>query len=198
MDLKQSTATKVPVRMLNASGVGVTGIAFGAATVYLQAFGGSSAAKVLAPGDWVEVDAVNLPGVYDLSLSALEMGTLGMLKYSVAAAGAVTYVGIVNVIAYALFDVYSQALVAATNASTAATNASNAEAAANAAASDAALASARALSCLKLGANRLKIDTVANTCTLYDDDDTTPLFVWNLKDAAGAPTATAIFERIPV
>jgi hypothetical protein len=191
MDIKQSTATKVPVRLLDSSGVGVTGKAFGDATVYLQAFGGSSAVKVLGAGDWVEVDSTNMPGVYDLSLAVGDVATTGMLKYSVAASGAVTYVGIVNVVAYTLYDTYSQALVAATNASTAATNASNAETAANA-------ADTTATTVRKLQSNRLKIDTGANTCTLYDDDDVTPLFVWNLKDSSGSPTSTSIFERDPV
>ncbi|MFA5123301.1 hypothetical protein [Zavarzinia sp.] len=47
----------------------------------------------------------------------------------------------------------------------------------------------------KLKQNRLKIDTAARTQILYDDDGTTPLKTWALKDENGDPTATRIFER---
>ena len=44
---------------------------------------------------------------------------------------------------------------------------------------------------------RWKIDTTANTLTLYDTDNTTPIAVFDLKDAAGQPSSTAVFERVP-
>jgi len=50
----------------------------------------------------------------------------------------------------------------------------------------------------KIQRNRLKIDGTANTLTIYDDDETTPLFVYNTKDSLGAPSTTSIFERDPV
>lgn len=50
----------------------------------------------------------------------------------------------------------------------------------------------------KIGRNRLKIDGTAFTMTVYDDDETTPLFVWNTKDSLGAPSTSPIFERDPV
>lgn len=46
-------------------------------------------------------------------------------------------------------------------------------------------------------ANRDRIDTGANTLTRYDDDGTTPLLVFDLKDSGGAPNATSIFEKDP-
>lgn len=41
--------------------------------------------------------------------------------------------------------------------------------------------------------NRLKVDTGANTMTLYADDNNTPLYVWTLS-----PSATNILDRVPV
>ncbi len=45
--------------------------------------------------------------------------------------------------------------------------------------------------------NRHRIDESANTGTLYDDDGTTPLIVFDLKDADEAPTSTTVYERDP-
>ena len=45
--------------------------------------------------------------------------------------------------------------------------------------------------------NRDKIDTTAKTLTRYDDDKTTPLVVFDLKDGAGVASSDAIFEKDP-
>jgi len=50
----------------------------------------------------------------------------------------------------------------------------------------------------KIARNRLLIDENTNTYTIFDDDGTTPLFVWNLKDANSNPTFSDLFEREPV
>lgn len=50
----------------------------------------------------------------------------------------------------------------------------------------------------KISRNRLKIDKVANTLTYYDDDQTTPLHVFDLYDNNGVPNWKNILERIPV
>jgi len=44
--------------------------------------------------------------------------------------------------------------------------------------------------------NRMKIDSTAKTLTIYDKDEATPLFVYDLLDALGAPSAASIFERV--
>jgi len=49
----------------------------------------------------------------------------------------------------------------------------------------------------KILANRWKIDTVANTLTVYEDDGTTPYLVFDLLDSAGNPASTNVFERAP-
>lgn len=53
----------------------------------------------------------------------------------------------------------------------------------------------------KLVRNRWKIDEATNQLTIYDDDGTTPLKVFDLKDASGVPTtgpAGGVRERAPV
>ena len=50
----------------------------------------------------------------------------------------------------------------------------------------------------KVIANRNRIDQTAFTLTVYDDDETTPLLVFNLKDFAGAPSINPIAERDPI
>lgn len=50
---------------------------------------------------------------------------------------------------------------------------------------------------LKYERNRTKIDTNAATLTVYDDDCTTPLTVFNLRDHLGNPSISEICERSP-
>lgn len=50
---------------------------------------------------------------------------------------------------------------------------------------------------LKLETGRTKVDTAAKTLTVYDEDCTTPLIVFDLFNAAGAPSVTDIAERRP-
>jgi hypothetical protein len=49
----------------------------------------------------------------------------------------------------------------------------------------------------KILKNRTKINTTLDTLTVYDDDGTTVLYVFNLKDAAGSPSGETPFERVP-
>jgi hypothetical protein len=49
----------------------------------------------------------------------------------------------------------------------------------------------------KYQSGRWKIDPVAKTMTFYDDDDSTPILVFDLLDAEGTPTTINIAERIP-
>lgn len=53
-------------------------------------------------------------------------------------------------------------------------------------------------SLLKYDRNRTRIDPIAQTLTVYDDDKITPLTVFNLKDASGAPSVVDVCERDPV
>lgn len=51
---------------------------------------------------------------------------------------------------------------------------------------------------LKYERNRTRIDTTTATLTIYDDDCTTPLTVFNLKDHLGNPSVAEVCERSPV
>ena len=51
---------------------------------------------------------------------------------------------------------------------------------------------------LKYSKNRTKIDETAKTMTVFDDDGTTPIRVFDLKDLTGAPSITKVAERNPI
>lgn len=108
MQVKQSTSFRVPVRLVNAqTGAGSTGVTFSQPVVYIQKQAGSSALKSLGGLDWFELDATNMPGVYDLLLSTTDTNTVGFFKYAVAFAGAETYFGVVEIVANLVSDVVS-------------------------------------------------------------------------------------------
>ena len=50
---------------------------------------------------------------------------------------------------------------------------------------------------LKFECNRTRIDKTAKTLTVYDDDGTTPLKVFNLKDGSGTLSTAEVCERDP-
>jgi hypothetical protein len=50
---------------------------------------------------------------------------------------------------------------------------------------------------MKYQNNRTKVDPTQKTLTIYDDDDVTPLKVFDLKDFLGNSSITQIAERIP-
>jgi len=51
---------------------------------------------------------------------------------------------------------------------------------------------------LKYETNRTKIDPVAKTLTVYDDNCTTPLRVFQLLDSTGTPSVESVCERKPI
>jgi hypothetical protein len=51
---------------------------------------------------------------------------------------------------------------------------------------------------LKLEAGRTKIDPVNHTLTVFDEDCTTPLRVFDLLDSTGNPSVSEVCERVPV
>jgi hypothetical protein len=50
---------------------------------------------------------------------------------------------------------------------------------------------------LKYESNRTRVDPIANTLTIFDDDGTTILQVFDLKDENSDPSSTCIYERDP-
>lgn len=51
---------------------------------------------------------------------------------------------------------------------------------------------------LKYHKNRTKIDPIAKTLTVYDNDEFTPLKVFQLRDSSGVLSVTEVCERDPV
>ncbi len=51
---------------------------------------------------------------------------------------------------------------------------------------------------LKYEKNRTFLDKAAKTLTVYDDDRTTPLRVFSLRDSTGTPSIIEIVERLPI
>lgn len=51
---------------------------------------------------------------------------------------------------------------------------------------------------LKYERNRTRIDPIAKTLTVYDDDCITPLQVFDLLDTTGTPSVTEVCERKPI
>ncbi len=49
----------------------------------------------------------------------------------------------------------------------------------------------------KIQCNRWKLDAGANTMTIYEDDQTTPFLVFDMKDASAVASVNRIFERVP-
>ena len=50
----------------------------------------------------------------------------------------------------------------------------------------------------KVGTGRWKIDTGLNRLRFYDENGTTILYEFDLKDAAGLPNSSRVYERVPV
>jgi hypothetical protein len=50
---------------------------------------------------------------------------------------------------------------------------------------------------IKYQANRTRVNATAKTLTIYDDDCTTPLQVFDLRDSFGNPSVTEVCERVP-
>ena len=51
---------------------------------------------------------------------------------------------------------------------------------------------------LKYSANRTRIDKVNNTLTVYEDNGTTPLKVFELRDSNFSPSVAEVAERYPI
>lgn len=51
---------------------------------------------------------------------------------------------------------------------------------------------------VKFESNRTRVDLIAQTLTIFDDDGITPLQVFDLKDELGDPSTDCVFERVPV
>jgi hypothetical protein len=162
MAYKTNTIQKIDVRLLSeTSYAGVTGVT--SPTVYLIKPDGTKVLKTITSGaNWVELDSVNFPGVYRLTLTATDTNQSGTLEISVKDTASDFYLGKeefqneTNDNIYALLD-----------------------------------------SVRKYVRNRTKIDVTNKTFTVYADDNTTVLEVYDLRDQSNLPSVNNIYERIP-
>ena len=113
-ETKQSSAHFVTVRLINSStGAAITGAARANVTLYYLKYGQTTATlKTLGVGDWIERDATNEPGFYDVQFSTGELDTMGPFFFSVAYTSgpttSYTYYGVMNVVANLASDIYSR------------------------------------------------------------------------------------------
>jgi hypothetical protein len=49
----------------------------------------------------------------------------------------------------------------------------------------------------KMNFNRSRIDPIEKTLTIYDDDDITPIVIFNLLDTSGDPSIEEVAEKVP-
>lgn len=85
LELKKSTQVWVPVRMIDSSGVPVTGLAFGDVTCTVLKADGTEAAQALDAMKWFEATTGALAGTgtYRVRLSTTTVNVAGFLTYAV-------------------------------------------------------------------------------------------------------------------
>jgi hypothetical protein len=110
MELKQGVSVKVPVRLRAVvDGSALSGVTSTQVVVYVQKHGGAATLKTIEPASWTEIDATNMSGEYDLTLTAGDLDTLGFFKYHVSYPGiSMVYPGLIQVVAQIESDTYSR------------------------------------------------------------------------------------------
>lgn len=108
MEIKQGSSFRVPVILTDLYGNAVTGVTYSQVTAYLQKQAGSAAQKILTTaGQFIEIDAVNMPGVYDLLLASGDTDTVGFLKYTITYGQNPIYRGLMEIVANVEADAVS-------------------------------------------------------------------------------------------
>ncbi len=168
MTLRQNIAVRLPIRLLNSSGVAVTGltpsdITNGSTVTHVSVVRGDGTIQdiTLTVGvNFFEIDATKAPGLYHILIpsgASSIIGTVQLIILPAAAAFVATCItGQVDTISL-----------------------------------DAEIAR-------KIMRNRLNIDFGTNQMTVYEDDETTPAFVWNLLDKDAVASTINPYTRDPV
>ena len=90
--IRQSTQTRLPVRLLTPAGANATGILPGAVlngnAQTIKSDGNKSTIALINNTNWFEVDSVQSPGLYHLQVSATDTNTIGNLQYTIYPSGA--------------------------------------------------------------------------------------------------------------
>ena len=171
MIIRQSTAVRIPVRCLNNTGIGVTGLlpidfsdgtTQGNVTV-VKSDGTLAAIALINLTNFFEIDALAAPGLYHVLVPLTATNLVGTMQLSVLPdAGA--FLGTVATAQVESIAVDNELI-------------------------------------RKITTNKWQIFTSgpdANRLVVFEDDDITPLVKFDLKDAAGSATTTNPFTRIPV
>jgi len=99
--VKQSTATNLPVYLRDSStGNPKTGVAAGDVSAFYVKQGQTTETSKTVVGNWTEIDATNMPGIYTLAFTAGELDTLGVFMYTVKGTGIKQFDGMVQVVEY--------------------------------------------------------------------------------------------------
>jgi len=76
VDLKQNTARRVRVILMDVNGNGLPGIAYSQVTASLQKYASAAAAFAVTSLNWFEIDSSRLAGHYDIGLATGDCDTL--------------------------------------------------------------------------------------------------------------------------
>ncbi len=169
MLIRQSTEITVPVRLIDATGTGVTGavpadISNGVVgSITAVKSDGSTDSIALTDGvNWNEIDATKAPGLYHAVIPATATDVLGTFQVAVVPAAGTFLATIITAQVDAMpteIDLLR-----------------------------------------KMGSNKTEIFTSGPNqyhLVVYEDDDTTELYRFELRDASGALTFTNPFSRTP-
>lgn len=89
--IKQSTQTRLPVRLLTPAGANATGIlpaaVLNGSAQIVTSDGNKSTIALINNTNWFEVDSVQSPGLYHLQVSATDTNTIGNLQYTIYPSG---------------------------------------------------------------------------------------------------------------
>lgn len=179
-EVKQNQRSWVPVRLFNTSnGSGSVGVASGSVTVLIVKADTSEAAYTVGSGAWIEHTTAPATGsgLYQLNLKTTDTDTSGSLVYVVQSTLSRVYIGSIKVVANEEADTFTALAAASSSLGQQLTRIRQAT------------------------EGRWKIHTSGpdvNRMVFYEVDGTTVMFKLDLKDAAGAPTTSSPFERVPV
>lgn len=182
---KQSAAARIPVRLRSAAtGAPLPGVLYSAVTVAVQKANGTQSVFTVTDPDWATLTtgAFSGSGNYDLILPDSLLDQVGPLRIAIAASGALEVETIVvQVVSYTEAELVSAIAAVASSVS------------------DLQASIGRILQ-VQVGKSVIATEgDDANRQVLYDEDGTTPLYKWDLKDDAGEPTVGPnILQRVPV
>lgn len=171
MLLRKSTAVRIPIRLLDSTGLPVTGIG-DADFASIAVIKSDSSVTAFTPDDgvnWFEVDSTAAPGLYHLLLSSAHTNTNGPLQVALISSASQFN----DTVAAAVVEDISSNIATLTSLVTI---------------------------LKKAAVNKMVIYTSgpnANKQIVFDDDGVTELFSFDLFDDSGVPTATNPFRRDP-